>query len=80
MKTEQLTGPVKIKVEQYKLESILEALESGVEYAQEALIDHDSSLGRTTRRNRRAAESMEKDIELAKDAFGSLDAILNPQF
>jgi hypothetical protein len=38
------------------------AIESGIEYARECLASHDSSLGRTTPKNKRCAERMELDI------------------
>jgi len=38
------------------------AVESGLEYARECLAAHDSALGRTTRKNRTWAETMERDI------------------
>lgn len=38
------------------------AVESGLEYARECLATHDAALGRTTRKNKAWAETMEKDI------------------
>jgi hypothetical protein len=38
------------------------ALESGLDYARSALIEHDSANGRTTRKNQKWAEQMEADI------------------
>lgn len=39
------------------------ALESGREYAREALVKHDLELGRTTLKNKETAEQIIKDIE-----------------
>ncbi len=38
------------------------ALESGLDHARSALIEHDSSNGRTTRKNQTWAEQIEADI------------------
>lgn len=38
------------------------AVEAGLEYAKECLATHDTSLGRTTKKNKTWAETIEKDI------------------
>ena len=39
------------------------AMENGLDYTRELLIQHGSALGRTTRKNKLTAEAMERDIE-----------------
>lgn len=48
------------------------ALEAGLEYAQECLIEHDTKLGRTIRRNKEWAENIEIDIEKIKKSIEEL--------
>jgi len=54
--------PIVIGATKDRWEEILEALESGLEYSRDCLATHDSTLGRTIRRNRVAAERLEQDI------------------
>lgn len=42
--------------------SSIKCLDAGIDYARNALAEHDSNLGRTTRKNRQWAETMEGDI------------------
>lgn len=49
-----------------------ELLEIGLENTQGALIEHNTSLGRTTRKNREWAETLESDIEKMKTAIQQL--------
>lgn len=55
--------PETIAIPISELENIIDALEAGLEHTQTVLSEHDASLGRTTRKNKRWAESLEKDIE-----------------
>lgn len=48
------------------------ALEAGLENTQELLIEHDASLGRTTRKNRFTAERLESEIHDIRRAISSL--------
>lgn len=48
------------------------ALEAGLENTQELLIEHDASLGRTTRKNRFTAERLESEIRAMKSALEKL--------
>ena len=48
------------------------AIESGIEYAQESLVDHDKKFGRSIRKNRILAETMEKDILSMQKALKQL--------
>lgn len=45
-----------------ELENALDALQAGLEHTQLALTEHDASLGRTTRRNKFWAQTLEADI------------------
>ena len=45
------------------------AIEAGMEYAQECLTRHDQELGRTTKKNKTWAETMEKDIAQMKQSL-----------
>jgi|JI7StandDraft_1071085.scaffolds.fasta_scaffold307018_2 hypothetical protein len=47
-------------------------LEVGLENTQCALIEHDANLGRTTRKNREWAETLEEDIKKMRLAIGHL--------
>lgn len=49
-------------IEENLLKNTVDGLTSGLEYAEMALLDHDTKLGRTTRKNKMWAEQMEKDI------------------
>jgi hypothetical protein len=50
------------------------AVEAGIEYARECLSTHDSTLGRTTRKNKAWAETMEADIRSMEHALAMLRA------
>ena len=54
-----------------------ELLEIGLENTQSALIEHDAVLGRTTRKNREWAETLESDIERMKVAVQRIHALTN---
>lgn len=64
--------PEKREIETAKLAHIKFALETALEYQQEALIRHDEDLGRTLMRNKRLADMMEQDIERTKDCIRML--------
>ncbi len=64
--------PEKKEIETAKLAQIKLALETALEYQQEALIRHDEDLGRTLMRNKRLADMMEQDIERTKDCIRML--------
>lgn len=53
-------------VETELLRSALTAVEAGIGWAESVLFDHDRSLGRKTRKNKQAAESIELDIRQMK--------------
>lgn len=52
----------------------ISTLEIAVENATELLAQHDSSFGRTTRKNKLRAEALERDLEAAKKALAMLRA------
>ena len=59
--------PEMIAVEKsFLLHDLKFAIEAGLEYAQESLYLHDQSLGRTTKKNKSWAETMERDINYMK--------------
>jgi D-serine deaminase-like pyridoxal phosphate-dependent protein len=49
-----------------------EAIRAGIENTQELLIEHDASLGRTTRKNRCIAERLEAEIRQMQAALNGL--------
>ena len=59
-----MSEPVFIKLELPALQwaSIFDSLHNGLDYAQSSLIEHDTNLGRTTRKNKQWAEQIERDI------------------
>lgn len=56
------------------------ALKKGLEYAKDALTNHDTSVGRTTYKNKAWAELMEKDIKFMEDTLKFLDVELRKFF
>ena len=50
----------------------INAIESGLEYARQCLLEHDTSLGRTTHKNRTWAETIEGDIAQMELALTAL--------
>jgi len=61
-----------------RLRRVLQAVEIGWEHANEALIHHDISLGRTTRKNLLWAQRLEADIRLLAQSRDDLRKVLNP--
>jgi len=51
-----------VRIEIPELENAIDALQAGLEHTQTALIEHDASSGRTTRRNKFWAQTLETDI------------------
>lgn len=64
--------PETIAIPTQELRKIVDALEAGLEHTQTVLSEHDASLGRTTRKNKNWAESLEKDIEFSKNLIKML--------
>lgn len=63
----QTYQPETIAIPTLEAENIVDALEAGLEHTQTVLVEHDVSLGRTTRKNQSWAEQLEKDIEFLKE-------------
>lgn len=62
--------PEMITVEKFFLLHDLKfSIEAGLEYAQECLTRHDQELGRTTKKNKSWAETIEKDVAQMKQAL-----------
>ena len=62
------------QVEKDVIYAAIPAVEAGLEYARECLTTHDSSLGRTTHKNKTWAETMEKDIRNMERTLATLRA------
>lgn len=65
----------KWSVDKNLLRSCLDAIESGLEHTNSVLMEHDSCLGRTTRKNKSWAETLENDISLMKNCIERLKLI-----
>ena len=70
------TPPTFIKVEETLFCEIYNQLNDSLEYMNDALSDHDNSLGRTTRKNRAYAAVIENDIRTAKRLISELESSL----
>jgi hypothetical protein len=68
--------PATIQVDEYFLLDCKESLEIGLEFTQEALVEHDASLGRTTFKNKSWAETMEKSMEKTKSCIERIQGLL----
>lgn len=55
-----------------EVENIIYSLELGLENTQTVLAEHDASLGRTTKKNKSWAETLEGDIEFIKSSLAFL--------
>ena len=67
-----------ITVEKSLLENTCVNLKTALEYVQEALVEHDNALGRTTSKNRRYAQMMESDIEKIQLSINEIKFSINP--
>lgn len=67
--------PTCIALEEHIIHNAIIGLESGLEYAEMALLDHDKNLGRTTRKNTMWAEQMEIDILRLKSTINQIKNI-----
>ena len=56
-------------VEKDTIYALVLAAENAIEYARECLTKHDQELGRTTKKNKNWAETIEKDIRQAELAL-----------
>jgi hypothetical protein len=64
---------LQITIQGDKLIRWRDLLRDGWEHAYGALIEHDSSLGRTTIKNKRWAEQLETDMEAFKQEYESIN-------
>lgn len=62
-------------VDKMVLRNCLDALQSSLEYARECLATHDSTLGRTTKKNKSWAETIESDIRLIEKSIKELKLV-----
>ena len=66
-----------IQIELTRLRRIARALDGGAEYLHECISRHEKELGRTTRKNRLWAETMDKDLKEITDNIGFLQITLD---
>ena len=69
---EQAAEPEMWIVPKGTISEVYQSLELGILYALEVLANHDAALGRTTRKNKLAAEAVERDIEQMRKALEAL--------
>ena len=62
-------------IEKFTLLNALDSLAAGLEHAQHVLSEHDASLGRTTRKNKSWAETLESDIRNIEKSIKDLKTI-----
>ena len=67
--------PTFSQIEKTVAYNVIVALENGVEWVQEALMNHDFNYGRTTRSNEATAKMIERDIEKMKTALEQIRKI-----
>ena len=68
----RLYVPHKVTVLQDLIDDAASSIGVGLDYARECLARHDEALGRTTRGNKSAAETMENDIKLMETTYKQL--------
>jgi hypothetical protein len=59
-------------IEKDVIYAAIPAVASGLEYAQQCLVDHDTTLGRATKKNATWAKTMESDIRSMRLALNQL--------
>jgi len=67
--------PEQWQIEKFTLLNALDALTAGLEHTQAVLAEHDASLGRTTRKNKSWAETLESDIRNIEKSIKDLKTI-----
>lgn len=77
---EIILGPQQYQPEKWVIEKdlvykIISCLEAGLENTQSTLTEHDTSLGRTTTKNRMWAETLEQEIRDMKDCIKQLKVL-----
>jgi hypothetical protein len=68
--------PATTAVDEFFLFDCKELLETGLEFTQAALAEHDASLGRTTFKNKSWAETMEESIARMRSCIQRVDGFL----
>mgnify|MGYP003646183669 CR=1 FL=1 len=69
--------PTYQEVDLMDLRVMKDCVELAREYAHEALIDHDTRLGRTTRSNKLTAEGIESDMRIITETLKKLEAVIS---
>lgn len=64
------------RIEKFTLLNVLDSLAAGLDHAQTALAEHDVNYGRTTRKNKPWAETLESDIRNIKKSIKDLKTIV----
>jgi hypothetical protein len=75
MKTQPTFQPEIWTVEKNVIYAAISAVESGLEYARLSLAEHDTALGRTTKKNKTWAETIEQDIRHMDNTLKMLRAL-----
>ena len=65
--------PLFVSIRRELLDEVIKQLDLGMQYAKDALINHDSSLSRTIKSNRFLAEQMENEIAEMKETIDKLE-------
>jgi hypothetical protein len=69
-------APLSVTLEAEFLEDILELLCIGKEHAIDGCNNHDQTLGRSTRKNRRIGDMYDEDISRLQNAYAQLKGII----
>lgn len=72
----EVVQPTFVSVDQEILRAAVIAIANGIETTVSMLTDHDASLGRTTRKNRQWAETLEDDIRAMRRVKHNLRSAL----
>lgn len=67
--------PEKWAVDKNTLRNTIDALQTGLDHTRSTLTEHDSSLGRTTRKNKSWAETIESDIRAIEKSIKDLKLV-----
>ena len=63
------------RVDKMLIRNTIDALQIGIEHTRNNLTEHDSNLGRTTRKNKSWAETLESDIRSIEDCINKLKLV-----
>ena len=70
--------PVRIAIDETLLLDTLDVLKDSLTYIEEERVNHEATLGRTTRKNQAYAAVIENDMRRAKRSIAELSKILLP--